>query len=134
MEPFGWWRNVDFTDDRTQVKWAQFIIDKRYEAENIGLYQGGLYYDWGVYRPTFTSTMKSDRDADFNAPSRYAIWYRIGKLAYGSGWNGTYEDFVAWDQAHPKSAPAYKARRNYVEKETTPLAPPVIVGHSWKED
>lgn len=133
-EPSGWWKNIDFIDDPQQVKWVRFINDNTYSSENIGVFQGGATYDYGVYRPTLNSTMRAQGNEQFNAPSRYAIWYRIGKLAYGSGWNGTYEDFVAWDQAHPKSAPAYKARRNYVEKETTPPAPPVIVGHSWKED
>ena len=45
----------------------------------------------------------------FNAPSRYAIWYRIGKLAYGESWKGSYEDFVAYDQVN--RTPAAAARR-----------------------
>jgi hypothetical protein len=75
-------------------------------------------------------------DNGFNAPSRYAIWYRIGKLAYGSGWNGTYEDFVAWDTINRTSA-AHTSRktqrRNYVEKDFQPLAPPVVMRQSWRE-
>ena len=71
----------------------------------------------------------------FNAPSRYAIWYRINKLAYGEGWTGTYEDFVEYDSVN--RTPAAVARRkakNYVEKPLPPLAPPVVVGHSWREE
>ena len=40
MAAYGWWKNVDFTDDPAQVKWSQFIADPRYAAENIGCYEG----------------------------------------------------------------------------------------------
>ena len=132
-EPHGYWRNGDFTSDPASVKWSRFLSDSRYNNEGLGVYSGAFTYYYGAWRSTYNSIM-NDNTGGFNAPSRYAIWYRIGKLAYGTGWNGTYEDFAAWDQARPKSAPARKARRNYVEKETAPLAPPVIVGHSWREE
>ena len=71
----------------------------------------------------------------FNAPSRYAIWYRINKLAYGDSWNGTYEDFVEYDAVNrtPAAVARRNARRNCVEKNLPPLAPPVVVGHSWRD-
>ena len=123
----GWWKNVDFTSDPDQVKWAPFIGDNRFSTEEIGVYQGGLTYDWGVYRPTRNSVMNGA--GEFNAPSRYAIWYRINKLANGPEWSGSFEDFAVYDLAHrpqvsTKAAAGY--RSNYVEKIAPPLAQPVL--------
>ena len=132
---YGWWKNVDFNNDPSQVKWSQFIYDNRYANENIGCYEGGLTYWTGVWRPTENSIMR-DNTGGFNAPSRYAIWYRINKLAYGESWNGSYEDFVEYDAANrtPAAAAHRKAQRNLVEKRLPPLTPPVVVGHSWREE
>ena len=134
-EPYGWWKNIDFTSNPTKVKWSRFISDSRYANENIGCYEGGLTYWSGVWRPTEESIM-SYNTGGFNAPSRYAIWYRINKLAFGNSWNGTYEDFVEYDAINrTPSAAARRAqsRRNYVEKPLPALAPPVVVSHSWRE-
>ena len=127
---FGWWKNIDFTDDPSAVKWAPFIGNSHFASEEIGVYQGGVYYDWGVYRPTYYSLMFGG--GSFNAPSRQAIWYRINKLAWGEQWNGTFEDFVAFDKAPSSSSAA--PRPNCVEKqEETRLAQPVIHPCSWRE-
>ena len=133
--PYGWWKNVDFTSDPAAVKWSAFLNDDRYSAEGLGVFEGAFTYLHGAWRPSRTSIMNT-ADNGFNAPSRYAIWYRIGKLAYGAGWNGTYEDFVAWDAINRTSAshaPRKAQRQNYVEKDFQPLAPPVVVHHSWRD-
>ncbi|MBR5255150.1 MAG: redoxin domain-containing protein [Bacteroidales bacterium] len=132
---YGWWRNGDFTSDPAAVKWSQFLADNRYGNEGLGVYEGAFTYYYGAWRPTRNSIMNNNTGG-FNAPSRYAIWYRIGKLAYGAGWNGTYEDFVAWDAIN--RTPAAHARRkakqqNYVEKDFQPLAPPVVIHQSWRD-
>ncbi len=133
QEAWGWNKNVDFTGDPSEVKWAQFIADSRYSAEKIGTYEGAYTYWTGAWRPTENSIMRYDTDG-FYAPSRYAIWYRIGKLVYGESWKGSYEDFVAFDTANrTQAALQRRQRRNYVEKQLPPLAPPVIVGHSWRD-
>lgn len=128
---YGWWPNIDFTDDPTAVQWASFISDPRYASEGIGVFQGGATYDWGVYRPTANSVMNGG--GVLNAPSRKAIWYRIMKLSQGAQWTGSYEDFVAWDLAHPTEPATKAARPNYVEKKYEPLAKPVIHNRSWRE-
>ena len=82
------------------------------------------------------NSIMNNNTGGFNAPSRYAIWYRIGKLAYGSEWNGTYEDFVAWDainRTHAATSGRNAQKRNYVEKDFQPLAPPVVVNRSWRD-
>lgn len=133
---YGYWKNVDFTDNPDVVKWSQFIRDSRYAQESIGCYEGGSKYAYGVWRPTEKSIMRCDPDEGFNAPSRYAIWYRINKLAYGPEWQGTYEDFVEFDKPNrtPEAIAKRKAqRRNYVEKDFVPLAPPVVIEGDWRE-
>jgi hypothetical protein len=95
-EKFGWYRNVDFTEDPSKVKWAHILSDERYASEPEGIYEGALGYGGGVWRPTYTSIMKDNQGA-FNAPSREAIWYRIHKLAYGSGWKYDFDSFAEYD-------------------------------------
>lgn len=132
---YGYWKNVDFIDNADDVKWSQFIRDSRYAHENIGCYEGGAHYAYGVWRPTETSIMRGSLDVGFNAPSRYAIWYRINKLAYGPEWQGTYEDFVEFDKPNRTAEAIAKrkvTRRNFVEKDFVPLAPPVIIEGDWR--
>lgn len=71
----------------------------------------------------------------FNAPSRYTIWYRIHKLAYGKDWNGTYEDFVAYDAINRiSSAPAsVKPAVNKAGSTQPRLHSPVTTGRTWRE-
>jgi len=102
-------------------------------GEGLGCFEGGLTYWTGVWRPTEESIMNNNTGG-FNAPSRYAIWYRIGKLAYGENWNGSYEDFVTWDLAHRAAAPKSTRKRTMVEKPLPSLAPPVVINHSWREE
>lgn len=131
----GWWKNVDFTSDPTKVKWSTFITDERYKDEEIGVYEGALTYESGAYRPTPKSIMTS-KGTEFNAPSRMAIWYRINKLTQGEDWEGTYEDFVAFDLA---TRPASARARAVQVKDQMPTkrptyrgAPPVVMQGTWK--
>ena len=130
---WGWWKNVDFTNDPSQVRWSYFLEDERYRYDGLGCFEGGLTYWSGVWRPTENSIMRYNTGG-FNAPSREAIYYRIHKLAYGDSWEYDYGDFVEYDavnRATSASAPQ-KSRRNYVERPLEPTAPPVVVGKSWK--
>ena len=139
MEPYGWYKNVDFTPDPTQVKWSKFLSDERYANEGLGCFEGGLTYWSGVWRPTDYSIMRYNTGG-FNAPSREAIWYRIHKLAYGEDWEYNYEDFVAYDAinrtpaaqaaSRAKVAKAAAARKG---KPFQPLHEPVIINRSWKD-
>ena len=129
---YGWLKNIDFTSDPAQVKWSRFLTDERYANEGLGCYEGGMTYWTGVWRPTENSIMRYNTGG-FNAPSRYAIWYRIGKLAYGESWEGSYEDFVAYDQVNRTPVAIARRKAQSLAKPLPPLAPPVVVGHSWRE-
>ena len=126
----GWYRNVDLTSDPSEVKWSRFLIDARYAGEGLGVFEGGATYAHGVYRPTETSIM-DDNYGSYNAPSRYAIWYRIHKLAYGASWNGSYEDFVSWDVKNLGKASYAPGKKS--SDSLPPLARPVVIEKSWRE-
>lgn len=129
---WGWWKNVDFTSDPAQVRWSYFLEDERYANEDLGVFEGGLTYWTGVWRPTEDSIMRYNTGG-FNAPSREAIYYRIHKLAYGDSWEYDYEEFVKYDAVNRSSSSApQKTRRNYVERPLEPTAGPVVVGKSWR--
>ena len=130
---WGRYKNVDFTSDSTQVLWSKFLLDDRYQYDGLGVFEGGLTYWTGVWRPTENSIMRYNFGG-FNAPSREAIYYRIHKLAYGKDWEFDYEKFVEWDAKNRKKAdspllmPSREAIRNFV-----PTHPPVIKQMNWRE-
>lgn len=135
-ETYGWYKNVDFTDDPSLVRWRYFLEDERYAQEDVGIFEGAYYYGQGAFRPSFDSIMNSDREGGFNAVSREAIWYRAHKAAYGPDWEYSYEDFVAYDAVNRTSAASAqkkKEHRNFVEKELEPLSPPRMVNKTWRE-
>ena len=100
-EKFGWWSNVDFTDDPSEVKWAHFLSDPRYKDENLGVFEGARGCSTGIWRASYKSIMK-DNSGEFNAPSREIIWRRIHRLAYGDAWEYSYEAFAEYDRINRK--------------------------------
>lgn len=95
-EDYGWWCNVDFTSDPSAVKWSRFLDDPRYALEGLGVFEGGITYVHGVWRPSFTSIMISNYGT-FNAPSREMIYKRIRHLSEGDEWQYDYDEFVRFD-------------------------------------
>ena len=131
-EQYGWYKNVDFTNDPAKVKWAHFLTDARYANDGLGVYEGAYTYWTGVWRPTDNSIM-SYNTGGFNAPSREAIYYRIHKLAYGADWKYDYEEFVEWDAKNRKTAAATRGvpYRLDIPEDFEPLHPPVVMNTSW---
>ena len=134
-EPYRWYSNVDVTSDPEKVKWSVFLKDERYKNE-VGVFEGAYTVAHGAWRPSIDSIMKQDRTNDqFNAPSRYTIWYRIHKLAYGPQWNGTFEDFAAYDAINRSTggsvshAPTWRSPLRRQNQQTTP---PVVTGRTWR--
>lgn len=130
---WGWWKNIDFTNDSAEIRWSRLLLDERYEYDGLGAFEGGLTYWTGVWRPTENSIMRYNTGG-FNAPSREAIYYRIHKLAYGEEWEYDYEKFVEWDAKNRKTAesPLLIPSRDKMEN-FTPTHPPVIKPMSWRE-
>lgn len=110
---YGWWSNIDFTDDSAQIKWNKFLNDDRYAGSDIGTFEGATY-EYGCWRPSQYSIMHQDIAGMFNAPSREAIYKRIHKLAFGKDWQYDYETFVEYDQ------------KNIAAEKATQAAPMVL--------
>ena len=135
-DDWGWWKNVDFTNNPSKVRWSNFLNDSRYADQGLGVFEGGLTYWSGVWRPTENSIMRYNTGG-FNAPSRESIYYRINKLAYGKSWEYDYEEFVKADlvaRSAGTAAAHHRRAANYVEKTYDPSTPPVVVGKHWSEE
>ena len=128
---YGWYKNVDFTNNTSLVKWAHFLNDSRYAYEGLGVYEGAFTYWTGAYRPTKNSIMNNNTGG-FNAPSREAIYYRIHKLAYGPEWVYDYEAFVEWDTQKGKTA-AGTYGVPYKPTEYKPTHKPIVIKKSWRD-
>lgn len=139
---YGWWGNVDFTDNPADVKWNRFIDDKQYANEGIGVYKGACTYMNGAWRSTENSIMR-DNLTGFNAPSRMAIWKSVMKVVYGIKADTSYEEFLKFDIAS-RSLKAPDRRTMELEKQPATregseqisfemLHPPVIIYENWKE-
>ncbi len=106
--PRGFYANVDFESDPSKVKWAKFLSDERYKYDGLGVFEGGMTVEKGVWRPSNNSIMGHEQvgyDGDrFNAPSREAAYIRIHKLAYGRDWKYDYEEFVKYDEINRKTS------------------------------
>ena len=116
---YGWYANIDFTNDTKKVRWADFLSDSRYK-DKVGVFEGGANYAKGVYRPS-PSSMMNDNWEYYNAPSRWAIYKRIMEL---SGETASFAKFLEYDAVNrnqPQSAPRPS---NYVE--WVPDAQPIV--------
>ena len=120
-EKYGWYSNIDFTNDPAKVKWSAFLSDNRYKDE-VGIFEGGSLYSKGVYRPSENSMMRDNLEY-FNAPSRWAIYKRIMEL---SGEEASFDKFLEYDAVNRgKKQSSAPRTRSLVELEHS--APPVVI-------
>ena len=120
-EQYGWYSNVDFTDDPKKVKWSAFLEDERYKDE-VGIFESGALYAKGAYRPSQNSMMKENMEY-FNAPSRWAIYKRIMEL---SGETASFDKFLEYDAVNRGKAQS-SAPRTRSGVKWQPTAPPIVV-------
>lgn len=121
-DTYGWYSNVDFTDDPAQIRWSAFLSDERYKDE-VGIFEGGALYTKGAYRPSKNSMMNENMEY-FNAPSRWAIYQQIMKR---SGEEYSFEKFLEYDAVNRGKANAAAARPPLkAARRVEPGAPPVI--------
>ena len=109
MHRVDWMLNIDTTDDTKKVLWKSFVEDSRFEAEQIGAYEGAYTYALGVYRPTEGSMMRNN-DRPFNGPSRKVIYDRVMSLGEGRA-ASTFEDFAVFDEQHKPTQWKYNTTR-----------------------
>ena len=125
----GFFANVDFESDPAKVKWARFLSDDRYRYDGLGMFEGGMTYEKGVWRPSENSIMAHQmpegEGSRFNAPSRAAAYIRIHKLAYGATWEFDYEEFVKYDAINRRTSANAAPSGN--RKFAIPHTPPVFM-------
>ena len=132
--PRGFYANVDFESDPSKVKWAKFLSDERYKYDGLGVFEGGMVVEKGVWRPSNNSIMgyqQVGHDGDrFNAPSREAAYIRIHKLAYGSDWKYDYEEFAEYDAINRKTSAEAKSSKASarIQQSSFQHTPPVMIG------
>ena len=136
----GWYLNLDWRSDPGEVRWSHFLQDPRYSEEGLGVFEGGIRYSKGVFRPTENSMMRMDYapGAVFNAPSREAIYRHIMRLGLGEDWTFDYDTFVEADAAGRKQAAAayseYLSTRSSIAIDNfEPGLPPIFVEDGVKE-
>lgn len=122
QQGWGWWDNVDFTNNPAVVRWSSFLQNTAY-AGQVGIYEGGCTYQYGVWRSTPSSIML-DNIGEFNAPSRYAIYKWIMNL---SGESYTMEKFLEYDVINRTMFRSTAVQRTRPAKDFVPLAPPVVI-------
>ena len=106
--------NIDYHNSEETVLWKAFIENPDYSIESIGLYEGAQYsYAKGIYRPTEESIMNI-YGSFYNAPSRWAIYQRIMKLA---GEECKYEDFLEYDKNALKIIREQKAQTRSIDAD-----------------
>ena len=140
------WNGWDGWEHTTaqNVYWAELLLPE-YDyttTEGLGLYKGGKTYNHMFCRPTDNSMMNwqfGPNGQHFNAISRWAIWYRIMKLAGATSapdFKSSLDEFIAFDstiqgwESTAAGAPAMGSE-NFVEKKFEPLAPPVLRRGEW---
>ena len=64
---------VNVTSDPTGAKWARWLGYNQPDMGIVGVYEGGRYFEKGVYRPTNDSRMRSSSEISFNVVSREKI-------------------------------------------------------------
>lgn len=119
---YGWYANVDFTNDPAKIRWSAFLADERY-AGQVGVFEGGALYEKGAYRPSENGMMNQNFEYH-NAPSRWAIYQQIMKR---SGESYTFNKFLEYDVVNRTAGTQAPAKKS--AKATTvfePTAPPVV--------
>ncbi|MDD3034261.1 MAG: leucine-rich repeat protein [Bacteroidales bacterium] len=118
LQGYGMYLNVDATDDRSAVLWKHFFSDPQYAY--VGTYEGGYYYEKGVWRAENGSLMINNIRY-INAPSREIIVKRIKRMA---GEQYSFTEFRAKDRN--ELSPSTKAASLVVDPSKF-LAPPIII-------
>lgn len=102
MKGRGWYKNLSFSGDATQVPWAHLIYHPQY-SNAVDIFEGGYMHTRGVYRSEVTSCMNNNIPY-YSAISRQAIVERIMECA---GETFSLENFYSLDD--DSFGPATKA-------------------------
>lgn len=130
---------VTTTDEN--VYWSA-LLNANYTyntTEGLGFYRGAKTMSELYCRPTDNSVMRSQFTTNghfFNAPSRWAIWYRLMRLTNSitaTKFEDTLNDFITFDQklTITMNDPSVLSRSAEAPQDYKPLAPPVLFRGEW---
>lgn len=116
-QKLGFQMNLDFTDDPSAILWKDFIgIDK---YNNVGAYEGGYEYRYGVWRPEENSCMNNNIPY-YNVQSRWCIVKRIMDI---SGINFSINNFIENDNPEYDISNSRSSSMRFLP----PLGEPVLI-------
>jgi len=135
---YGFYPNVDLTNDLLAIKWKHFVAKTGYDA--VGAYEGAIYYPIGAWKPERSSCMVYN-EPYYNAPSRENMVKRILRTAAGTRVNEyvngvltpitndpySLDAFVAKDIQKSPSGAAMILTKSVNPLTFVPLAPPVMI-------
>lgn len=96
QKTYGFYPNVDFTNNFTQIKWKEFTGHNKYPY--VGAYEGAFMYAQNIWRPE-ENTCMNDNIPYFSAPCRRFIINRIMRLAGLP--EPSFSEFAAQDNVVP---------------------------------
>lgn len=114
--------NVSLYPEQINSPWSHFLGVDGYPK--IGMFEGGHYFSYGVWRPTENSCMTSSR-LPFNAPSRFYIVKRILEIA------GELEPYNFNDSEFVKSEKMQSAMKKFLEKDVKQSNNSTLQTRSW---
>lgn len=116
-QEMGFYHNLDFTDNLQQIRWKDFIGLPEYS--DVGAFEGGYEYQYGVWRPEENSCMNNNIPY-FNVQSRWSIVKRIMTI---SGTDFSISDFMENDVVNkPVGSRSENMPENFI-----PLGEPVMI-------
>ncbi len=135
---YGFYPNVDVTNDQLLLKWKHFLGKTGYDA--VGAFEGAIYYPQGAWKPENSSCMVFN-EPYYNAPSRENMVKRILRTAAGTRVNEyvnnvytpipndpySLDAFVAKDIQKSPSGAAMLLTKSVNPLTFVPLAPPVMI-------
>lgn len=95
-EHWGWWQNVEFSDDPNQFKntyWSQMLQMK---YPDVGIIEGANYCGLGVWRSSGKAMMNEQVLCPFFSPVQREIIYR--KIHELAGLKYSFDEFIEWDK------------------------------------
>ena len=110
--------------------------------EGLSFYRGANAMSELFCRPTDNSVMRDQFATNghfFNAPSRWAIWYRLMRLTNSitaTKFEDSLNEFITFDQnlTITLNDPSVLSRSAEAPQDYKPLAPPVLIKGEWIND
>lgn len=116
---------LNLTTDKNNIPWSHFLAPNiAVDYPEVGIFEGGGFYRYGIWRSSETSLMSKSALDYFNAPSRELIVKRIMQLA---GETYSFEGFRAKDRIYPSTYTKSSISRSSILEQEHLMAPPVII-------